>query len=103
MAHSFLDMEDDDRVENLLTSYRIGKPEIQRYPPTYENETPRNAFSDTPPETQKIRNSCIIGVFFLVFSGYFFSRSPVVGGIRMLGWYFWPFFFGGGLGGFSSL
>ena len=71
---------------NLSTSYRMGNPEIQKYPPTYKKETPRNAFSDTPPPKKYPKNTRF--VYFLgFFSGIFgvSFRSPVVGGIRKAG------------------
>ena len=73
------------RVENLLISYRIGKPRNSKITPNIQKKRlPENTFSK-PPETQKIRNSYFWGIFLVFF------RSRVVEGIRMSGWYFWPF------------
>ena len=83
---------------NLLTSYRIGMPRNSKNTPaTCKKESPQNTFSATPPETRKYKIR-IFGVFSGIFGVFF--RSPVVGGIRMSGWYFWPIL---GFGGFSIL
>ena len=82
-------------VENLSTSCRKEKPRNSKTPPSIQKETPRNTFSDTPSETQKLQNSYFWGIS-LVFSGHVFSIC-CFRGVRMWGWYFGPIWGGGGV------
>ena len=74
--------------------------EVQKYTPQHtKHETPRNTPSNTPWNTQRIRNSCIFGLFFWYFRGIF--SIPCRRGNLYVGLVFLAYF--GVCGGFCSV